>query len=284
MRGSDGATLGSNNPLRGSDSGMLGSDNPLRGSDTPMPRCNDSVRRSSPRRKALAVCLALTLGGVLLASAPAGAGASTVANLSPSFSPDRLGAPAALTLAIRYRSSQGGVPAPVTHTLVDLPAGVSFDLGGVSVCSRARAARGSCPASSRVGSGSTLSEAHLGSLTLTENATLTAFRGPNQGVRPTMEIASQGLTPLIERVVITGVVEADAPPYGPALALSVPPIPTLPTEPNASIVRFSLTIGAARGGLVRVPHTCPADGFPFASSFTFADASTAQTTATARCP
>lgn len=235
-------------------------------------------------RKLLAACVALTLCGVLLVSAPAGAEASTTANLTPSFSPDRLGAPAALTLAIRYRNSQGGVPAPVTHTLVDLPAGVSFNLGGVSVCSRAHVARGACPASSKVGSGGTLSEAHLGTLSLTENATLTAYRGPNQGVRPTMEIVSQGLTPLIEREVMTAVVEADAPPYGPALALSIPPIPTLPTEPNASIVRFSLTVGAGRGGLVRVPHTCPSGGFPFAASFTFADASTAQTTATARCP
>jgi hypothetical protein len=251
--------------------------------------------------KLLAVSAALTLGGVLLASAPAGAGtgigpsargaaanaappAGTVANLTPSFSPDRLGAPAALTLGLRYRNEQGGVPAPVTHTVVDLPAGVSFDLNGVSVCSRAGAARDACPASSRVGAGSTLSEAHLGTLTLTENATLTAFRGPNQGVRPTLEIASQGLTPLIERVLMTAVVEADAPPYGPALALSIPPIPTLPTEPNASIVRFSLTIGAGRGGLVRIPHSCPAGGFPFAGSFTFADASTSSTTAAARCP
>jgi hypothetical protein len=237
---------------------------------------------------------ALIFSAALLAGAPAGTSAiappgqpeGTTSALTPSFSPDRLGAPAALTLKIDYTGAPHRVPAPVTRTLVHLPAGLIFDLSGVGTCPRAQALHARCPASSRVGSGSTVAIAHLGSQTLTENATVTAYRGANQGGHPTMLISSQGLTPLIERIVIGGVVQRDRPPYGVELAMSIPPIPTLPTEPNASIFHFTLTIGGAHSphGLIRVPRSCPASGFPFGADFTFADGSTGSTTTTARCP
>ncbi|MFI5010609.1 MAG: hypothetical protein ACHQDY_10070 [Solirubrobacterales bacterium] len=241
-----------------------------------------------------ALCAALTLSAALLAGAPAGAPAvappgqpeGTTSALTPSFSPNRLGAPAALTLKIDYTGAPHRVPAPATHTLLHLPAGLIFDLSSVSACPRAQALHARCPASSRVGVGSTVAIAHLGSQTLTENATVNAYRGANQGGHPTMLISSQGITPLIERVLITGVLQRDRPPYGVELALSIPPIPTLPTEPNASIFHFTLTIGGAHGprALVRVPRSCPASGFPFGADFTFADGSTGSTTTTARCP
>ncbi len=237
---------------------------------------------------------ALTLSAALLAGAPAGASAiappgqpeGTTSAIAPSFSPNRLGAPAALTLKIDYTGAPHRVPAPVTRTLVHLPAGLIFNLSGVETCPRAQALHAHCPASSRVGVGSTVAIAHLGSQTLTENATVTAYRGANQGGRPTMLISSQGLTPLIERVVITGVLQRDRPPYGFELAMSIPPIPTLPTEPNASIFHFTLTIGGAHSPrvLLRLPHSCPSGGFPFGADFTFADGSTGSTTTTAGCP
>jgi hypothetical protein len=237
---------------------------------------------------------ALTLCAALMASAspsapalaPPGQPEGTASALTPSFSPNRLGAPAALTLKIDYTGAPHRVPAPVTHTLVHLPAGTTFNLQGVATCPRGRANSGSCPASSRVGVGSTVAIAHLGSQTLTENATVNAYRGANQGGHPTLLISSQGLTPLIERVLITGVLQRDRPPYGAELAMSIPPIPTLPTEPNASIFHFTLTIGGGHGarGVVRVPRSCPASGFPFGADFTFAGGSTSSVATTARCP
>jgi hypothetical protein len=220
------------------------------------------------------------------AIAPPGQPEGTSSALTPSFSPNRLGASAALTLKIDYTGAPHRVPAPVTHTLVHLPAGLVLNLSSVSTCPRAQALRARCPASSRVGVGSTVAIAHLGSQTLTENATVTAYRGASQGGRPTLMISSQGLSPLIERVLITGVLQRDRPPYGAELALSIPPIPTLPTEPNASIFHFTLTIGGAHGpqALVRVPRSCPTGGFPFGADFTFADGSTGSTLTTARCP
>jgi hypothetical protein len=230
---------------------------------------------------ALAVCAVLC----------SGAQAATTATIVPSFAPDRLGAGTAFTLSIAYADQQAAVPEPVSHAVVHLPAGLGIDLGGVGICPSARlekqAGRG-CPASSRVGSGSSLAGAHLGATNLNETAALTAWRGPNRGGRPTLEIRGQGLTPLEESVVVVGVLEPDRAPYGQKLVMTVPPIPTLPLEPNASILRFSLRVGSAhggrRGGLIRVPHRCPAGGFPFAADFAYADGSTGTSTATVRCP
>jgi len=265
-------------------------------------RNSGSVRRGTlTLGAALGIGAAFGIGAALPASAPAGwpshaaAGAlkalpgqpeGTTTSLVPSFSPDRLGAAAALTLNIDYAGVPHRVPAPVRNTVVHLPAGLSFHMQSVSTCSHAGVSRGSCPASSRVGAGSDVAVAHLGSQTLSETASASAYRGPNQGGHPTLLIASQGLTPLIERVVITAVLQRDRPPYGLELQMSVPPIPTLPTEPNASILRFTLTIGGGHGprGVVQTPHSCPAGGFPFGADFTFTDGSTASSTATARCP
>ena len=225
----------------------------------------------------------------LCATLAAGAQAATVSSITPSFSPNRLGAPTAFTLAIKYTNTQGGVPAPVSHTVVHLPAGLGINLRGVGTCSKSRLqAQGprGCPSSARVGAGSALLGAHLGSQTIDESATLTAFRGPNQGGRPVLEIFGQGLSPLEERMVITGVLQPDRPPYGMQLVMSIGAIPTLPTEPNASTIRFSLTIGGrshARG-LVRVPRSCPTAGFLFGADFTFSDGSTSNVTAPVHCP
>ena len=72
--------------------------------------------------------------------------------------------------------------------------------------------------------------------------------------------------------------------------MSIPAIPTIPLEPDASTVSFSLTIGGAavrkhhNPNTVVLPSHCPAGGFPFAAEFTYEDGSTSSTTATVPCP
>ena len=130
----------------------------------------------------------------------------------------------------------------------------------------------------------------MGTLTITEEVALEAFLGPPQNLQPTFEILAQGYTPLDERMVFTGTVLPDSAPYGEELVLSIPPIPTLSLEPDASVVNFSLTIGAGNKGrrhnanTVVMPSSCPVGGFPFAAEFTYADGSTTSTLATAVCP
>jgi hypothetical protein len=138
-----------------------------------------------------------------------------------------------------------------------------------------------------LGRGSAVLEVRPGAQTLPEQVTMSAFRGPNRGNRPTLEIFGQGETPLYQSSISTAVLEPDGAPYGSKLVISIPPIPTLELEPNASFQSFSLTIrgpGVGGAAAIRVPRRCPSGGFPFAASFTFANHSTASASTGVGCP
>ncbi len=235
--------------------------------------------------RALLAGLAL-LGWTVPASAPAQA--ATVASIHPSLRPDRLGASTALTLALSYsgeEEGEAGVPAPVRTIVVRLPAGLRIDLHGIQSCSAARLRRqgaSGCPSGSLLGRGHATLEVHAGSQTLPEQAAVWAFRGPDRGARPTLELLSQGYTPLDERTISMGVLGSDSAPYESKLTVSIPPIPTLVYEPDASLTSLSLTIG--RGQTITLPASCPTGGLSFAAASTFADGSTATATAKAPCP
>ncbi len=239
----------------------------------------------------LAACWLCTLPpGVAQAAQTA-----TSASMRPSLLPNRLGASTALTLAFRFSVGEEGVPAPLSGMVVRLPAGLRINLRGVGTCTRSllqhRGAAG-CPVGSLVGRGHASMSVHAGSLAVGEEATVTIFRGPNRGSRPTLEIFGQGETPLNQSSISTGVLEPNSAPYGSKLTVSIPPIPTLVLEPNASFVSLSLTVGGvgrgprahAAAGAILVPRSCPAGGFPFAASFTFADGSTASASTSVACP
>ena len=70
--------------------------------------------------------------------------------------------------------------------------------------------------------------------------------------------------------------------------MSIPPIATVPLEPDASIVDLSLTVGTKRraraANAIRVPRKCAAGGFPFAAEFVYADGTSGGATSTIRCP
>lgn len=219
--------------------------------------------------------------------------AGTSATIAPFLLPDRLGARGVLTFTVSYAGGEHDVPSPVLRSVMRLPAGLSLDIPALRSCSTTRLwadGRTGCPAQSRIGSGHALVEVYAGSQILTEDVALSVFLGPPRNVQPTFEILGQGYTPLDERVVLTGTVLPDTPPYGEELVLSIPPIPTLPFEPDASMATFSLTIGASQRHRARdantivVPLSCPAGGFPFAGEFTYANGSSGSALATAPCP
>jgi hypothetical protein len=218
----------------------------------------------------------------------------TSATIVPSLSPDRLGAKAALTVTISYASAPGSVPAAVRSSVIDFPAGLSIDIPHLISCRVARlrshGAHG-CSRRSRIGSGHALVESFAGSLLITEAVTLSAFLGPPQeNLEPTVEILAEGFTPLMRRMVFSGKVSTGQSPYGERLAMRFPPIPTTPLEPDASLLSFSLTVGASERHLthatstVLVPRSCPTGGFPFAADFDYADGSTGSAQATIACP
>ena len=256
-------------------------------SDKPMDTTNIHSVTATAGARAVAVAL------IVCAAMVAPAQAETRATITPTLSPDRLGAKTTLTFRIQYAGGELGVPAPVRRSVLRLPAGLSLGIPSLRSCAparlRARGARG-CPVQSEIGRGHALVEVHAGSQTIAENVALWAFLGPPQNLQPTFEILGQGYTPLNERMVFTGTVLADSAPYGEQLVMSIPPIPTLPLEPDASIVSFSLTIGTSKrhrthtANTIVIPTSCPVGGFPFAAEFTYADGSSGSALATTMCP
>ena len=135
------------------------------------------------------------------------------ASIRPSLLPDRLGASTALTLAFRFSGGSEGVPAPLRGIVVHLPAGLTVNLRGAGVCQpsrlRSKGASG-CASRSLVGRGHALMKVHAGSLAVGEEAAVSIYRGPNRGGHQTLEILSQGETPLDESTIITGVLHRTA--------------------------------------------------------------------------
>lgn len=266
-----------------------------------------AVRVGPGAALALATCW-----GVITAVALAQATEPNV-SMRASMRPDRLGASTALTMAFEFSGGGGGgggsggdsggggggsgeeVPPPLRREVLRLPAGLGIDLRGVTTCARTRLQRlgaTGCPARSLVGRGHAVAEARTGSLTTPEDVVISVFRGPDQRGRPVLEILGQGETPLQEHSVSTALIEPDVRPYGMKLLVSVPPIPTLHYEPDASFASISLTLGRvgrgprahAASATITAPRSCPAGGWPFAARFTFADASTAGAFARVACP
>jgi hypothetical protein len=241
------------------------------------------------------VALALGCLSAATAAAPAVAQAQTGASVRATLLPDRLGASTTLTLAFHFSGGAEGVPAPLRGIVIHLPAGLTVDLRETAVCEpsrlRSRGASG-CSSKSLVGRGHALMQVHAGSLINPEEATVSVYRGPNRGSHQTLEVLSQGETPLDESTVSTGVLTPDGGRYGLKLTLSIPAIPTLELEPDASFASLSLTIGGidhsprahAAAGSITVPRSCPAAGFPFAADFTFAGSAGTSASATVACP
>jgi hypothetical protein len=249
---------------------------------------------SGPKRAsliALALCVGVAATATLAPSPPAQAHPS--ASISPvlRFGPPNSGE-LEFTINFTDNESETGVPSPVRRTLLRFPAGLNVEIPLLRSCDAARLkAHGpsACPPASHIGGGHALVEVHAGSQTIAEHVALWVFLGPLHNLSPTFLILARGYSPFNERVVIAGSTLSDSLPFGEDLAMALPPIPTLPLEPDASIVSMSLSVGstsphASHAATVVVPHHCPVGGFPFAAAFTYADGSTGRAFATAHCP
>ncbi len=240
----------------------------------------------------LAMQASLVLACATPASSAPTSGSQAPATIAASFHPDRLGAMGALTVTIDFAGGALGDPPPLRRSVLRLPAGLGIEIPHVRSCEPHRlqllGARG-CPAQSRLGVGRALVLAPLGSQPLGESISLWVFLGPLRNLQPTFEMLAQGYTPFDERVVLSGTVLPDNPPYGEDLVLSVPAIGTLPLEPNASIASMSLTIGSSRhsareSNMTIEPTRCPPGGFPFAAELTYEDGSTQNISTATPCP
>lgn len=254
----------------------------------------DRLRRLS--RLSFSAALIVVVGciaGTPAAPAATGPTSETSARIVPSLSPDRLGARAALTFTIDFAGGELGLPVPVLDAVLRFPAGLTLDIPELRSCSTARLqiqGAGGCPPQSKIGSGSAVAKAYLGTELTVENITLRAFLGPLRNLQATVEVLGEGYSPFGEQMVLSAnALATDRGPYGEGLELAIPPIPTVPSGSDVSIVTFSLTIGTSRprsasANTVLVPSHCPPRGFPFAAEFTYAGGSTGSALARLPCP
>ncbi len=254
-------------------------------------------------RRAVFVALACSGATLPWAVLPPAASAQTVATIEPSFVPDHPGARTSATFAASFAGDGGALPAPLSKAIILLPAGFAETLqwplsGG---CSRAHlqahGARG-CSPRSQIGAGTVLLDWQEGSRTASERASLKLFTGPTDG-EPVLELLAEGEQPIRRRVVMVLSLSLVSAPYSAAMEANIPPIPTRPGQPDASIVSFSVTVGPlgrprsshrrpAAGSpwgelKVFVPRSCPLGGYPWTAAFTYEGGATQELTRTIPC-
>lgn len=218
--------------------------------------------------------------------------AATSAAVTAALSPNRLGANGAVSVTIAFTDSAATLPAPLRRATLRFPAGLALNVPHLRSCSESRLqalGADSCPAASGLGRGHAVVAGYIGSELVAENVSLRLFLGPLRNLQPTVEVFGEGVSPIAEQVVLDGSVFADAAPYGERLVLAIPPIATVPPEPDASIPTFSLTVGTSGSqrrnrATVHVPKRCPTGGFPLVAEFAYADGSRGVVRTAIPCP
>ncbi len=244
-------------------------------------------------RHAASVLAAALLASSLLAS---GADAEQSARISARFTPEHLGAATTVSFSFRIIPT-GRAPAPMSAVELGYPPNLGFATSGLGVaaCSpQALEELGSttCPANSRMGSGSAEVEIPIGPALVREDVTLQVFAGPSPDGYLHVLVYVSGEHPVYAQVVLAGVL------FPGRLRLVIPPIPSLPSGPYVAVSHMSLTLGgnltyyegtgsrrvAYRPPGVGLPRTCPRGGFAFIASFAFIDGSHSRARTVVPCP
>ncbi len=246
----------------------------------------------------------ILIAGVLVCACliATAAWATETLTVQASFNPDRLGAPTNVSATGEFHSTTTGVPSPVDHVVVYLPAGLEIDVRGTGTCvAAALEASGpsACPADSRIGFGGGAGLLELAHEVIHEPYTLDLFLGPSADGRLVVLAYVDASSPASFQIVVVAH-EIQAPkPYGLGFSVAVPPIPTLPEASNASIESVFLTAGDKDVSYYRkihgqskllhvrgivVPKTCPNGGFPYEALVSFEDGTSLTDTGAIACP
>lgn len=205
---------------------------------------------------------------------------------------DILGAGAAVQAeyTINGTESTGGVPSQLRTVTFYLPAGSKINSAGFKTCSATAlevTGPSACPktaVASPVGKATV--SAPIGGTTVTEPATLQAFLAPGGG----LNFYSVGTSPISAIIVSKGAFHPAPAGFGPKLIVEVPPIPTVPGAPNASVLSINVKVGAAikKGKKTIyygvVPKKCPKSGLKWKTELGFESGETVTATATTKCP
>jgi len=235
---------------------------------------------------------------------PAAAGAAQTVTLRTSFSPDRLGASTTIGFDFHIASTTGATPSPLTSVRLSLPPGIDYVTTtlGLAVCSPAKLlgkGLNGCSPNSRLGMGTALVEAPLGSESVREAADVQVLMGPSRQGKLVVLFYTKALDPIPAELVFQGELATGSEVFGGSLEIAVPLVASIPDALPVSILSVQATIGPshltyyrrAHGRSVAfdpqgvsIPTRCPSGGFPFSASFNFLDGSSATANSTVPCP
>jgi hypothetical protein len=193
--------------------------------------------------------IALTAVGALAlaVSVAVAQSGTTQSKITASLSPNTGGKPTKISFDVMTFSTTGGVPAPGSNAVVHVPKGAKFAFTGFTRCNGNLTnppSAANCPAKSKVGGGTSIVAAQVGSAAIRENATVTAYVGAKQHGHDTLLLYAVGTTPISTQITLVGeLIPGDASPYSYKLNVPIPAIPTVPGGPNASITDFNTTVG-----------------------------------------
>jgi hypothetical protein len=238
---------------------------------------------------ALLLVLALLLLLVLACLPAAAARASEVAQITISFSPNRLGAHISVRTTVSVRNTDGGLPSPVTGFDEHIPAELEL-IGstlGLAICQpKALLASGleGCSPNARLGSGTATVGVPFGPEIVTEMSDIQLLMGPPVEEQVGLLLYAESRTPVFAQLVFPGVLLVGSGPE--SFNTDITPTPTLPGAPDAAMTNMTLNVGpehltyykrvhGRRVGYrptgISLPTKCPRGGFLFVTNMRFLD-------------
>jgi len=248
----------------------------------------------------IACCLG-SVAALAVLAAPAAAMAAENVTAAPSLS-GKAGGGGILNIKAGVTDSLGGIPSPLTQLVIDIPKGVTYNFATTPTCPTATvtAAVGStppaCPTGSQIGSGMATVQAVLGTDTIVENAQMHIYLTQRSPVA--YEVWANGSTPIEETLSFAGSFTPASAPYAMKISVNVPPIPTVPGGPDASVTALNFNVGGNHTATVKkgkkkvkqsvplfvLPKKCPGGKLPYAANATFLDGSNVPVSGQVACP
>ncbi len=204
---------------------------------------------------------------------------------------DILGAGTAVQVRVTISGTEyGGFPSPLTQMALYAPTGFKVNPDGFAVCApavlRAEGAPG-CPRRSRAGPvGKGLGVVSFGGERVNEEVSIQGFFAPGGG----LTFNAEGRTPASFQVLEDARWTTAGAPYEPEMIVDIPLVETVPGADDASILSFTVTVGAAyrKSGrtisYLTLPHGCPRGGAPIRADLKFLSGETVTVAYNQHCP